>query len=80
MFQVRSRIMRVKLDLTRHVPDAVLVEDREEWSSRHEWYINRSVEFEKYMSRIVDFVRPYLAYRALPNELETIGDQNDLRD
>jgi len=72
--------MRVELELTRHVSDAVLVEDREEWSSRHEWYINRSVEFEKYMSRIVDFVRPYLAYGALSYELGTLQDWDDLRD
>ena len=65
MFQVRRGIMRVKLDFACHVSYSVLVEDREERSSRHEGYINRSVEFEEYMSRIVDFVRPYLAYGAL---------------
>jgi hypothetical protein len=56
MFQVRSWIMRVELDLTCYVADSILVEDREERSNRHKGYIDRSVEFEEYMSRVVDFV------------------------
>jgi hypothetical protein len=56
MFQVRSWVMRVELDLTCYVADSILVEDREEWSNRHEGYIDRSVELEEYMSRVVDFV------------------------
>jgi len=74
MFQVRSRIVGVELHLTCYVADSILVEDREEWSNRHERYIDRSVELEEYMSRIVDFIRPYLAYRALSYELGTNRD------
>jgi len=48
--------MRVKLDFACHVANSVLVEDREEWSDRHEGYINRSVELEEYMARVVDFI------------------------